>query len=79
MNSPFPELDELQAAGISKHITFHNFRHTYATLQIAKGTDLYTLQKMLGHDNSKTTQIYAKMQDNIKKVTTDKIKLENGN
>ena len=64
------------AAGITKDITIHCFRHTYATLQLSLGTDLYTVSKMLGHRDLKTTQIYAKIIDQTKRDTTDKIKLE---
>jgi integrase len=65
----------VQAAGITKHVTFHCFRHTYATLQIAGGTDLLTVSKMLGHKSVKTTQIYAKVVDQRKREATDKINL----
>lgn len=60
-------------AGIKKHITFHCFRHTYATLQMAAGTDIFTVSKMLGHKNIKTTQIYTKIIDERKRETTGKI------
>jgi integrase len=63
------------AAGITKDITFHCFRHTFATLQLSKGTDIYTVSKMLGHRELKTTQIYAKIIDQTKRVAADKIKL----
>jgi integrase len=63
-------------AGIQKHLTFHCFRHTYATLQLQGGTDIYTVSKMLGHKDLKTTQIYAKVVDQSKRNTTDKIKLD---
>lgn len=63
------------AAGITKDITFHCFRHTYAVLQLANGTDIYTVSKMLGHRDLKTTQIYAKVIDNAKREAADRIKL----
>jgi len=61
------------AAGITKDITFHCFRHTWATLQLSKGTDIYTVSKMLGHKDLKTTQIYAKIIDQTKRDATEKI------
>ncbi len=64
------------AAGITKHITSHCFRHTFATLQLSKGTDIYTVSKMLGHRELKTTQIYAKIIDQTKREAADKIKLD---
>ena len=62
-------------AGISKHITFHCFRHTYATLQITSGTDIYTVSKMLGHTNVTTTERYAKIIDPKKQQAANAIKL----
>lgn len=64
------------AAGITKDITFHCFRHTFATLQLSNGTDIYTVSKMLGHRELKTTQIYAKVIDQTKRNAADKIKLD---
>lgn len=60
-------------AGITRHITFHCFRHTFATLQLTLGTDIYTISKMLGHKNLKTTQIYAKLVDAKKQEAANKI------
>lgn len=64
------------AAGITKDITFHCFRHTYAVLQLANGTDIYTVSKMLGHRDLKTTQIYAKIVDQSKRDAVNRIKLD---
>jgi integrase len=64
------------AAGITKGITFHCFRHTFATLQLFNGTDIYTVSKMLGHKDLKTTQIYAKIVDETKRQAANKIVLD---
>lgn len=64
-------------AGITKKITFHNFRHTYATLQLQYGTDIYTVSKLLGHKSLKTTQIYAKVVDEFKRKASAVIKVNN--
>jgi integrase len=53
-------------AGITKDITFHCARHTHATLLLTNGIDLYTVSKLLGHRDIKTTQIYAKIVDQKK-------------
>lgn len=63
-------------AGIKKKITFHSFRHTFATLQLSKKTDIYTVSKMLGHRDLKTTQRYAKVIDQTKRDAADKIQLD---
>lgn len=65
----------VKLAGISKNITFHCFRHTFATLQLSHGTDIYTVSKMLGHKDLKNTQVYAKIMDDAKRKAVNKIKL----
>lgn len=66
----------VKSAGITKHITFHCFRHTYATLLLSNGTDIYTVSKMLGHTNVRTTQIYSKVVDEKKEAAADAIKID---
>ncbi|HYG01648.1 MAG TPA: site-specific integrase [Chryseosolibacter sp.] len=68
--------DWVTSAGIHKKITFHNFRHTYATLQLTAGTDIYTVSKLLGHKQVKTTAIYAKVVDKKKIEAATKIKID---
>ena len=60
-------------AGITKDITFHCARHTFAVLQLSMGTDIYTVSKLLGHTELKTTQIYADIIDAQRKIAMHKI------
>lgn len=66
----------MMKAGITKNITFHCARHTYATLQLTMGTDIYTVSKLLGHKELRTTQIYTKVIDEKKKDAANRIKLD---
>lgn len=66
----------ISASGITKHITFHCFRHTFATLQLAGGTDLYTVSKLMTHSNISTTQIYAEVIDELKRNAVERITLK---
>jgi integrase len=47
--------------GIEKPVTFHQSRHSFATLALTKGMPIETVSKILGHTNITTTQIYAKI------------------
>jgi len=60
-------------AGITKNITFHSARHTFATLQLTLGTDIFTVSKLLGHKHLKTTQVYSNIIDQRKIDAINKI------
>lgn len=57
---------------LAQPITFHGFRHTFATLSLALGIDLYTVCKLLGHKNIISTQVYAKIIDASKRQAIDR-------
>ncbi len=50
-------------AGITKEVSPHVLRHTFATTALQKGISLPTVQKILGHDNLQTTAIYLNFTD----------------
>ena len=63
-------------AGIEKHISFHCFRHSFATNQLTLGNAITTVSKLLGHRDLKTTMVYAKVVDSAKREAVDKLKLD---
>jgi integrase len=67
------------AAGISRKITYHSSRHTYATGLLSSGIALEVVSKMLGHTDTKTTAIYARIIDERRRAaadTFDKLKIK---
>jgi len=60
-----------KAAAIEKNISFHTARHTFATLLLTEGADIYTTSRLLGHTNISTTQVYAKIVDAKKREAVE--------
>lgn len=60
-------------AGITKDITFHCGRHTFAVMQLYLDTNIYTVSKLLGHKDLRTTQMYAQIVDAKKREAVDNI------
>ena len=56
-------------------VLFHAARHTFATMMLTLGADLYTTSKLLGHADVKMTQVYAKI---INQKKDDAVNLVNG-
>ena len=65
----------VKSAGIEKEITFHCFRHTFATILLSEGVSIYVISKLLLHKNIKTTAVYAKVIDKDKMDAVNKITL----
>jgi integrase len=61
----------VEDAGINKKISFHNFRHSFAIINLSKNENIYTIKDLLGHKNITTTQIY------LQSIDTNKIKAAN--
>lgn len=60
-------------AGIEKKVGWHTARHTFAVMSLENGVDIYTLSKLLGHTDIKTTQVYAKATDKMKREAVEKL------
>lgn len=70
-----PMKEWIREAGITKNITFHSYRRTYATLQGAAGTDIRTIQSNMAHRSITTTQRYMKVVDSNKREASNRISL----
>jgi len=66
-------------AGITKHITFHCARHTFAVRMLTHGIDIYTVSKLLGHSELKTTQVYADIVEHKRKEAMTSLPCINNN
>jgi len=71
-----PLRDWIKAANIDKHITFHCFRHTYATLQMAMSSNPYVVSQALTHKNLETTLRYTHEVPTALLETLGKIKIK---
>ena len=66
----------IKSAGITKNITFHSYRRTFATLQATAGTDIVTIASIMTHKSISTPQPYTKTVDTNKCKASSKITLK---
>ncbi len=74
VNHPLKEW--IKSAGLTRRITFHTMRHSFATLLAANGVDILTISRMLTHKSVKNTQIYAKVVDERAREASQVISLK---
>ena len=62
---------------LAQPITFHCGRHSYASLLLENGVDIYTIKSLMGHTNVKTTQIYTHIVNEQKEKAANTLHIEN--
>lgn len=58
-------------------LAFHTARHSYASLLLENGVDIYTIKSLMGHTNVKTTQIYTHIVNEQKEKAANTLHIEN--
>lgn len=72
-----PLKEWIEASGIKKHVTFHCGRHSFASLLLENGVDIYTIKSLMGYTNVKTTQIYTHIVDAAKEKAANTLHIDN--
>ena len=68
----------VRSAGLRDDLKFHSLRHTFATWLVQSGASIYEIQKLLGHSDIKTTQIYAHLAASELHATVNRISIKLG-
>ena len=67
----------LRRAGLSG-FKLHSLRHSFATILVSRGVDLYTVSRLLGHADIRTSMIYAKARMDTLQEAVDRLELDSG-
>lgn len=60
-------------------VLFHGFRHSFASLLLENGVDIYTIKDLMGHTNVRTTQIYTHIVNEQKEKAANTLHIDNLN